>query len=417
MGENQVSVAGGQPAPETGMRRPEGVIASAPSEARIAMVPTMSSMSFKGRTAQSSPSPSAHQNSERSHNSNSYGTHKNSQHLFPAKRNASVLGLTVSQMMQITGDRRQDDSHVQRPWKYNDRWGAQPILDFVYLGPSKMATDRAFLEEQKITKMISIRDSRFADVRMLMYDKLAASMGIEMECFDVPAANALMSEIPRVVNSINAHMLTAPVDSNGASTGRVFVFCETGNIRSAAVVLAYVMSMYGESMHGCWQFASLKRFCISLDDDVKRMLVSYEQLFDARRDVHAVEVDSTKEATHISDGNAMDIFIVTGQDLPSTAPGWHGSTGEHTNTQSHPSSQAFLSPPCDPYRAGSAKRSIEETMDIDDDRVEFTRSGLSGMSSREPSIEPSSLNLDYARYENRGTFAPFIDTSVAEIKN
>ena len=412
MGENQVPTPGGQPAPEAGMRRPEGVIASAPSEARIATAPTISSMTFKGRTARPPPFSSAQHDVEHPHSYRAHDAH----HLFPEKRNASVLGLTVPQMMQITGDRRQDDSHVQSIWKYNDRWGAQPILDFVYLGPSKMATDRGFLEEQKITKMISIRDSRFADVRMLMYDKLAASMGIEMECFDVPTANALMHEIPRVVDSINVHMLAAPVDSRGASTGRVFVFCETGNIRSAGVVLAYVMSMYGESILNCWQFASLKRFCISLDDDVKRMLVSYEQLFDARRDVHAVKAGSTED-TNISDGNDESMYIAAEQLSPSTASGWHGPTGEETNTPFHTSPQAFLSPPCDTSRAGSVKRRIEDTMDVDDDRVEFSRSGLSGMPSRDSSVEPSTLNLDYARYENRGKFAPFIDTSVAEAEN
>ena len=59
---------------------------------------------------------------------------------------------------------------------------------------------------------------------------------------------------------------------------KILVTCETGNDRSAAVVAAFIMALYGETMITVLQFMSLKRFCISFSEDTKRMLLAWQDI-------------------------------------------------------------------------------------------------------------------------------------------
>jgi hypothetical protein len=61
--------------------------------------------------------------------------------------------------------------------------------------------------------------------------------------------------------------------------------CETGNDRSAAVVAAYLMAMYGLDTVQAVQFMQLQRFCVALGDDFKFQLQTYGDILRARGDV------------------------------------------------------------------------------------------------------------------------------------
>ena len=67
----------------------------------------------------------------------------------------------------------------------------------------------------------------------------------------------------------------------------MLVVCETGNDRSAAVVAAYLMAMYGLDTVQAVQFMQLKRFCVALGDDFKFQLQAYGDILRARGDVGA----------------------------------------------------------------------------------------------------------------------------------
>ncbi|KAI1379596.1 phosphatases II [Hypoxylon crocopeplum] len=195
-------------------------------------------------------------------------------------------------------------------WTYENRHRAQPVLDFLYLGPSTVARDREWLRKTGITMLLAARDAKMAHIRLMAADKVAQELGIQAAHVDVSGYNELIRAFPSAVRTINDHMLNiyrqqridtadAPVGDGKMiipqqefRRGKVLVFCETGNDRSAGVVAAYLMSVLGMDMVEACQFVHFKRFCASLADDLKNVLKSYEEILLARRAVHQYELDS-----------------------------------------------------------------------------------------------------------------------------
>jgi hypothetical protein len=86
------------------------------------------------------------------------------------------------------------------------------------------------------------------------------------------------------------------IDTANFKRGKVLVYCETGNDRSAAVVAAYIMSVFGMDLVPTLQFIGLQRFCTNFDDETKNWLNSYAGILHARRSV---------AMAHQEDENAM----------------------------------------------------------------------------------------------------------------
>ncbi|CAK7206435.1 hypothetical protein SEUCBS139899_009229 [Sporothrix eucalyptigena] len=424
-----------QPENGTTMRLPEGVVANAPYQGPAPMLPNIPvplalpySNDFSNVLADrsnSSPSPSTGlsktSGGSRESRASPIPQERSAQvkppqskspsvwTIAPTMRNAAVMGLSEAQLFQITGGRTLYEEACQGyDWVYDMRREAQQILPYLYLGPSTAARDRTFLRRAGITKVIAIRDSRLAMARLLVVDYMAKEMGIESECIDIPDYSALLRVLPNAVQSINRHMLAAPTDENGVSTGKVLVFCETGNVRSPPVVVAYIMSMYNMDFLDTLRYVHKRRFCVSLDEEYKHMLLSFSDLLNARRDVA-----NDAAQVHLSD----DLMRDDAQNVRESI--------ERRHIVSHPSSRTLspeprearpshlivptlFRPSASSSRSASrpAKRHVEETMDDEDDRAE----GVSEyVQSREPSAEPGRLNLDMARYQDRLQFTPFSD--------
>lgn len=271
----------------------------------------------------------------------------------PSMLNAGFMGLSAKQLQQFTGNRVHSICGDMANWSYKMRREAHAILDFLYLGPSAAARDRAFLQQEGITMLLAARDSRMAQARLLSVDRLAAELGLAAHHVDVfeDRRLELIQALPGVVHAINAHMLGGP-------NRKVLVFCETGNERSAAIVAAYIMTLYAINLIQAMQFVSARRFCVNFDDETKQMLKAYGDILQAQRDVDGTGGSSDSKSP-----------------APETI---HGSSGRR-------------------------KRRIAETMDVEDDRDET--SGGQGTSGQ--------LQLDMARYEDRKAFVPFrdLDTS------
>ncbi|CAK7212579.1 hypothetical protein SBRCBS47491_001514 [Sporothrix bragantina] len=314
--------------------------------------------------------------------------------------NAAVLGFTAAQLYQITGGYGRRDSIIRNNnWMYEMRRDAQQVLPHVYLGPSNAARDRNFLRSAGITKVMAVRDSRLAEARLLIVEHVAKEMGIESECVDVVDASALLRALNSAVQSINRHMLAMPTDGSGVSTGKVLVYCETGNVRSPPVVAAYLMAMYGTEFLDTLRFVHKARFCISLDEEYKHMLQSYSDLLKAMRDVAAEDDVMHEEASGLEFDYGVREDIEEMKDGPRHRP-MDGQPRLLTVPLPGGASRSRSRPP---------KRHVEETMDEEDERIE----GVSEYTgSREPSAEPGWLNLDMARYQDRAQFAPFTDNGV-----
>ncbi|KAI4115523.1 MAG: hypothetical protein LQ345_003891 [Seirophora villosa] len=197
-------------------------------------------------------------------------------------------------------------------WKYTNRWDAQRILPFLYLGPVSAARSRAFLEGNGITMVLAVRDTKTAAARLLA-SNVAAEMNLAYATVDTAGNQELIAAFPRGIDTINAHLSAVYHQSQGrdpaASPGRVLVFCESGNTRSAAMVVAYIMAMFSMSVIRAILLVQSQRFAVAFDEDTKLMLQTYDSILSAKREVlHTARQDSGGQsngslAEHMSTSN------------------------------------------------------------------------------------------------------------------
>lgn len=198
--------------------------------------------------------------------------------------------LTSDTVTTITGNRPQalSGGRVKDTWQYEHRRRAQPILDFLYLGPLSVARDHEWMKQEGITMIYAVREGIMVGRRLLSIEKTATDLGLEVAYLDMDDRQVLIRSFPAAIELINAHLVRVNSSSiaNGGGAGaggKVLVVCETGNERSATLVAAYIMAMYGQQMVGAVQFVGQQRFCTNLNEVDKQLLLSYEQLLEATR--------------------------------------------------------------------------------------------------------------------------------------
>ncbi|KAL8686301.1 MAG: hypothetical protein Q9218_007201 [Villophora microphyllina] len=176
-------------------------------------------------------------------------------------------------------------------WRYESRRTAQQILPFLYLGPITAARDPKFLQKNGITLVMAIRDTKSAVARVLG-SKAAEELGIPYVAVDTAGNQELIAAFPRGIEIINGHLSAmhqhgqATQGSNNApALGKVLVFCESGNERSASMVVAYLMAMYSMDVVKSIQIVQAQRFAVAFDDPLKVLLQTYESILQAKRDV------------------------------------------------------------------------------------------------------------------------------------
>ncbi|KAI9807680.1 MAG: hypothetical protein M1825_005621 [Sarcosagium campestre] len=175
-------------------------------------------------------------------------------------------------------------SQAMIDWRYEWRRKAQKILPFLYLGPVSAAKDADFLKSEGFTLLLAIRDLKSAQIRLLDGSRMANALGIQSDAIDVADAAELIASFPRVVNVINQH-LHDMYQLQNSTVGKVLVYCQSGNERSATAVAAYLMAMYGMNVVQTIQVVQSQRFCAVFDDNMKNLLLSYEGILAAKRQV------------------------------------------------------------------------------------------------------------------------------------
>lgn len=170
-------------------------------------------------------------------------------------------------------------------WNYERRREAQMILPFLYLGPLAAAKDEAWLKREGITCLLGVRrtgafQSRLLDAAM----NKAKNIGIESCAADAVDLQDLIHSFPTTTAQIHSHV--AQHLQQTGRMGKVLVFCESGNERSAAVVAAYLMEKYEDMNHiKAIQLCQAQRFCVNFDDGLKRLLEGYWDILCAKRQV------------------------------------------------------------------------------------------------------------------------------------
>jgi serine/threonine/tyrosine-interacting protein len=195
-----------------------------------------------------------------------------------------------------------------RDWTYENRRSFQPILPFLYLGPFTSAKNVAALTKEGITMLLVIRDTRSAMCGFLSAKKIADNLGIQHAAVDVDGNAQLINYgFHKATRIINGHLVMkykelqqrqslsddqAPTTPNAC--GKVLVYCESGNERSATAVTAYLMAMYEVNVVTAIQYVQTQRFCIAFDDGHKNILFNYQQILEARRGVLGAQRSSSQ---------------------------------------------------------------------------------------------------------------------------
>jgi hypothetical protein len=213
--------------------------------------------------------------------------------IHPSASAIHTAALSPADLQTITRNLAQSASDASATWIYESRRRAQPVLDYLYLGPASVVKDRAFLLREGITMVLCARDARFAaagtataggGMLVMGVKRAVEGMGVAVEGIDVADGRELVGAFSIAAGRVNAHVLGVERDGTGRR-GKVLVVCETGNDRSAAVVAAYLMAVYGLDTVQAVQFMQLKRFCVALGDAFKFQLQTYGDILRARGDV------------------------------------------------------------------------------------------------------------------------------------
>ncbi|KAI0393485.1 phosphatases II [Xylariaceae sp. FL0594] len=261
----------------------------------------------------------------------------------PLHENIDPACLTYEELSIITQNNlEQDASDTVTTWEYKKRREAQQVLDFLYLGPSVALRNRQWLREQGFTLLLGARDIQQAGRNIMSADKVAEELGIEAGSVDVSGYDQLVAAFPSAVRVINEHMLrtcrgaqavslgdtemcegTTAMGKSTSNRGKVLVFCETGNDRSASIVAAYLMAVIGMTADDACRFVQRSRFCVAMDDCIKNALRTYGDILLAGRMVHRHELDPHMSTVPKKPKRGIDDIIVddeTDVDMASVDP-------------------------------------------------------------------------------------------------
>lgn len=186
-------------------------------------------------------------------------------------------------------------------WKYESRREAQNVLPFLYLGPSTVCKDEAYLTQARISMVLFVRHASPLQPKPLPPSiKKAQDLGITIQTLDVTSSQELIAAFTHATRMINTHLTGAYANSISPN---VLICCDSGNARSAAVTVAYCMDILGITLETALQFVHSKRFCTSLDDSLKFVLASYADILRARRDVENVSAPSVGIGPQYNNGH------------------------------------------------------------------------------------------------------------------
>ncbi|CAL8120235.1 unnamed protein product [Orchesella dallaii] len=156
-------------------------------------------------------------------------------------------------------------------WQYTMRRTMQEIIPGLFLGPYASAT-RAKQEEMKaagLTHIVCVRQNLERNLIRPNHPDHFKYLVVEI------ADSATENIIPhfKVVNSF--------LDESLSGGGKVLVHGNAGISRSAALVIAYIMSKFGVTLKEAFSFVQSKRFCCNPNEGFMAQLREYEPIYRA----------------------------------------------------------------------------------------------------------------------------------------
>jgi len=156
-------------------------------------------------------------------------------------------------------------------WTYKMRRNMQEIIPGLFLGPYASAT------KAKLDDMIAAGLTHVVCVRQLLERNLIrANHQGRFKYLEVEFADTLIDNIIphfKVSNEFIANALS--------SGGKVLVHGNGGVSRSAALVIAFIMSRYGVTCKEAFTFVQQRRFCVNPNENFMAQLREYEPIYQA----------------------------------------------------------------------------------------------------------------------------------------
>ncbi|RMZ85212.1 hypothetical protein DV738_g401, partial [Chaetothyriales sp. CBS 135597] len=196
--------------------------------------------------------------------------------------------------------------HTISKWNYESRRCVQAVLPFLLIGPSTMARDPSFVQSAGVTFLLAVRSAHAVRMhpRYLDPTRFPSASGLATAIFDLDTPYELITNLRPIVKAVNDHLEASCIRPQGSSaptvTAKVLVFCETGNERSAVVVAAYLMIVYGIKAVQAIQVVQSQRFCINVDVGMRHMLLSLEDIIGAERGVAASHSEQNLSLTKLA---------------------------------------------------------------------------------------------------------------------
>lgn len=256
----------------------------------------------------------------------------------PSFENIDPSTLTPRDLEIVTQNKLQVATDRAFDWSYEQRREAQPIVDFLYLGPNSVVRNHDYLQREGITMVYVARDARMSGTKLVSVEKAAQKLNVDVKYLDIEGTDRMIGSFQEAIRVINDHLLTnyhsqaqgkipngdLVVEPTTFRPGKVLVTCESGNERSAAVTAAYIMAVFGKDMTSSVQFISIQRFCCCFDEDIKRKLQSWEDILKARSQVAAIshvgrakrhyEDMQSGEDADMTDADATDVGRFEGRE-------------------------------------------------------------------------------------------------------
>lgn len=203
-------------------------------------------------------------------------------------------------------------THSMLTWKYEMRRLAQAILPFLFLGPSSIARDSDFVKSAGITLLVAARSTKSIQTLPTFLDpsKFSSSKGIQTLTFDYDHQADFISRAIPTICAINNHLestcIRAPGQDDPFLSGKVLIFCETGNDRSALLTAAYLVTVFGIDAIAAVHAIQSQRFCIGLNDDMKNILFDLEAITRAERQVSQAKATFHSNSAAFAGGRSCE---------------------------------------------------------------------------------------------------------------
>jgi serine/threonine/tyrosine-interacting protein len=220
----------------------------------------------------------------------------------------------LTELSSVTAAENLDLTHKMLSWKWDMRREAQFILPFMLLGPSSAMRDAKFIADNNITMVVAVRPRKAVQSRPAFLDPktFASCANLATATLDFDDAREIIPLVRPVVKVINNHLEASsnirPLTKLTDIRGRVLLFCESGNDRSALLAAAYLVAVFGIDPVTAINTVQSQRFCMTLSDDLKRTLVDLYDIVSAERQVsifHEVMMTSARDQNNNLSINAQ----------------------------------------------------------------------------------------------------------------